>query len=83
VTSLPAMLRIVLPTSIVSIQYGAESTSVSFPSVAGLNYTVEYRDALEAGAWAGLPTVAGNGSTLTVTDPAPAGSARFYRVRIE
>ncbi|HXI50783.1 MAG TPA: Ig-like domain-containing protein, partial [Candidatus Saccharimonadales bacterium] len=83
VTSRPALLRILLPTSIVSIQYGAASTSVSFPSVAGLNYTVEYRDALETGAWVALPTVAGNGSTLTVTDPAPAGSARFYRVRVE
>jgi uncharacterized repeat protein (TIGR01451 family) len=83
VTSRPALLRILLPMSIVSIQYGAASTSVSFPSVAGLNYTVEYRDALEAGAWVALPTVAGNGSTLTVTDPAPAGSARFYRVRVE
>ncbi len=44
-------------------------------------YRLKYKDDLSGGDWIGLPLVAGNGGTLTLSDPDAAGARRFYRVR--
>jgi hypothetical protein len=58
------------------------SYQISFPSVAGKTYRLEYRDDLIAGNWA--PLVDGifsaSGGTLQIVDPSAAGlNKRFYR----
>jgi hypothetical protein len=66
---------------ITSIAAGPEGISITFETVAGLPYTVEYQDALSAPDWNALPAVLGTGETVTLTDPAPLGASRFYRLR--
>lgn len=61
--------------------------SVSFPTVAGRRYEVEYCDDLATGHWQSLPggagRVTGTGGEWTVTDPTVGErSRRFYRVRL-
>jgi hypothetical protein len=52
--------------------------SLSFSSVTGYNYTVQYKNNVNDAAWTTLTTRSGTGSTITVTDPL--GARRFYRV---
>ena len=57
---------------------------ISFPTVAGKNYFVQYRNSLGASAgWSSLATnLAGSGAVVFITDTTPPG-ARFYRVGVE
>jgi glucose/arabinose dehydrogenase len=57
---------------------------VSFASVSGKRYQVEYRDDLLTGVWQILAiNIPGTGGPVTVEDPAAAGQPqRFYRVRL-
>ena len=61
--------------------FGPDGFSVSLPTQSGRVYALEYQDALSNGTWTALPLAAGNGCTLTLTDPTAAGIQRFYRVR--
>lgn len=56
--------------------------SLEFLAVAGRAYAVEFRDVLGAGAWATLRLIPARGDTarVTVTDVAPPGNGRFYRL---
>ena len=54
--------------------------TISFPTLAGQYYHVQYRDGLAAGPWSILATnLAGSGAAFSVTDTNPA-ARRFYRV---
>jgi len=55
---------------------------VSFETVVGFNYVVEYKNSLADEQWQTLPAVAGDGNVMTVFDPDPASPTRFYRVRV-
>ena len=57
---------------------------ISFASVSGKLYRVEYVDLFPSAAWQTLATnIAGTGTTIPVTDTIPAGlGQRFYRVRL-
>jgi alpha-tubulin suppressor-like RCC1 family protein len=55
--------------------------ALSIPTQGGKVYSLEYRDSLEIGAWSALPLRAGNGGSLTLTDPNAGNTQRFYRVR--
>jgi alpha-tubulin suppressor-like RCC1 family protein len=61
--------------------FGPRGFRVSLPTQSGRVYALEYQDALSNGTWTALPLAAGNGRTLTLTDPTAAGTQRFYRVR--
>jgi len=63
---------------------GTHQPVVSFATVPGKNYFVQYRDDLGgAGAWSILATnLAGTGSLISVADPNRPGQ-RFYRVGME
>lgn len=58
-------------------------TEVSWESVAGLKYQVEYREDVPGSNWGTLGSpIVGDGKTMRVTDKVPPGAARrFYRVR--
>jgi hypothetical protein len=53
---------------------------VSFQTEPGKTYTVQYVDSLSALNWQSLPSVAGDGTTKTVTNSAPSVSQRFFRL---
>ncbi len=52
---------------------------LSFPTLAGRDYQILYRDDLTEGDWTLLTTVPGDGSVKSVTEPATA-SRRYYKV---
>jgi hypothetical protein len=57
---------------------------VSFDTISGQNYRVEFRDSLTSGTWQTLGNLrSGNGSTLTHDDTSVGSrAARFYRVSV-
>lgn len=58
--------------------------SFKFGTTTGFSYVVEYTGSLTPPSqWHTLTNIAGNGSTVSVADPAPPGSQRFYRVRFQ
>jgi len=55
---------------------------LTWPSVAGQNYQLEYKDDLLAPAWTSLGSpVLGNGETMTLTNDFAAAAQRYYRLR--
>jgi photosystem II stability/assembly factor-like uncharacterized protein len=56
-----------------------KSFSVSFDTVAGANYLLEYKNTLPDPLWQVLATVVGDGSVKTFTDTNSPGPMRFYR----
>jgi unsaturated chondroitin disaccharide hydrolase len=64
----------------ISLAPGTHLPTISFPTLTGQFYHVQYRDDLAAGPWSILATnLAGSGAALSVTDTNPA-ARRFYRV---
>ncbi|HEU5068807.1 MAG TPA: hypothetical protein VFV96_00145 [Verrucomicrobiae bacterium] len=61
--------------------FTAAGFNVSLPTQNGRVYQLEYQDSLTDVTWHALPLHAGSGGLLTLTDPAPPGSQRFYRVQ--
>jgi hypothetical protein len=72
----------VLPPNGVSVAAGV--VSLNFPTVAGYQYRVDYKNALTDAAWQVVApgfVTSTNGANLTVTDStAPAQGSRFYRL---
>jgi hypothetical protein len=57
--------------------------NISFPSVSGKSYAVQYKNSLADPAWTTLQTIAGTGFNLTINDPDSARHpTRFYRVMV-
>jgi cytochrome c oxidase assembly protein Cox11 len=84
VTSSAAILRILDSPTLAGISRSGNLVSVWFPSIAGLNYTLESKDSLDAPNWTSiLPSVQGNGSTLFLQDTNAILPSRFYRARCE
>ena len=53
------------------------------PTIFGVNYVLEYKNGLGDTTWKPAQSINGNGSTLVITDPAPATPQRFYRIRMQ
>jgi len=81
-----ALLRLLVSPGLNLSRANVTTTNVSFPltSVTGLNYTLQYKNALTDPSWTTIPpTVVGNGGTIILTDPnPPIQPARFYRVNV-
>jgi hypothetical protein len=60
----------------------SDTNYLSFFSARGVRYVVEFRDAWHAPGWTELAVMSGDGTWLTVTDPAATASERFYRMRL-
>ena len=77
-----ARLTVLEATRVLSLVRVAETIELTFATIVGQEYFVEFEDSLGAG-WTALPAVAGTGGVVSVIDPAPSESSRFYRVRVE
>ena len=89
VTSIPAgvVLTNGLPVPVVvSVSQAGGAAVVTFSTVVGLGYVLEYKERLEEVAWRALGTPGsfeGTGGNGSLTDAAAGGVGRFYRVRAE
>jgi hypothetical protein len=81
---LPGLGNIVIapsPYFAVTPSLSGTTLTLSFPTLIGYSYTVQYKTDLTDSAWQTLTTVAGTGSTASPTDTTGgAGGHRFYRV---
>ena len=58
------------------------SLNLTFSTLPGVNYRVEYRDSLITGSWNLLKQFDGSGKKLTLTDITTASEQRFYRLSV-
>jgi hypothetical protein len=56
---------------------------LSFTTLRGHNYTVQYADSLDSTSWHDLAPVTGTGDIVFLDDPTAVGAQRFYRVRLD
>jgi uncharacterized repeat protein (TIGR01451 family) len=76
-----ARLTLLQPPNISSITVTHTNVSVSFQSVVGLNYTLEYKNLFTDPSWTILsPSTPGNGGSLTLQDTNTLPAIRFYRI---
>ncbi|HEX3800769.1 MAG TPA: immunoglobulin domain-containing protein [Verrucomicrobiae bacterium] len=73
-----AQLIATLPPLNITATNGA--INISLPSQPGLTYTLLYKDNLTDPAWTPLSSIPGTGDPITLQDPSPSTTARFYRV---
>lgn len=80
----PQLLLEVLVTPTPAVVRSGSGYRVSFDTVSGQTYQVEFRDSLVSGEWLPLgPPHSGTGETLGQDDTPPLGvTARFYRVAV-
>jgi hypothetical protein len=63
---------------------GTEQFVVSFPTITGQMYQLEYKDNLSAATWTPLgDSVAGNDAMVDVTNNISASPQRFFRVEVQ
>jgi hypothetical protein len=66
-----------------SLSWNGGAANFAFPTVPGAVYVVQYKEHLDDPVWLELSRQTGTGAPVVVTDPDPAGTSRFYRVRVE
>ncbi len=83
-TSAVANLRVLVPPSVLSLSTTGKDVGLSFMSISGLTYTLEYKLSLDDTNWTPLPPpVTGDGNLLELHDTDPLAASRFYRVLCE
>ena len=70
-------------TTILSQRKTSDAFEVTFKTVAGFRYIVQFTDSLSPASWSPFSSVMGAGSDATVSHPGAFVSARFYRVTVE
>jgi hypothetical protein len=76
-----AWLKILAPPVITGIHLGNSNLSITFEALYGLSYNLQYKNALTNTQWLNIaPPVPGFGGVLSLVDPNPALSRRFYRL---
>jgi len=84
VPSNQANLKVLVSSIITRVTETGTTASITFTTVSGLTYTVQYKNHLEDSVWTPiLPSVSGTGSQMTLNDTTAATGTRIYRVRIE
>jgi uncharacterized repeat protein (TIGR01451 family) len=83
VISAVAELRVVnVPDpNIVSITQNGANVTISFTTIVGPTYTLEYKNSFSDAQWTTAGSAPGTGSTVSITDPTATATTRFYRVR--
>jgi hypothetical protein len=69
------------PAPFINAAMSGSTINLSFGTQAGFDYTVLYADQVNAGTWNVLNSVAGDGTTKTLSGPI-SGATRFYRLQI-
>ena len=85
-TSQSASLRVLVPPSFAAIDNADGVLTLTFGTLSGLRYTVEYTTNLTGGVWTRVTAaekIIGTGNPLTVQDPDPVANKRYYRIRVE
>ncbi|MEY2407860.1 MAG: large repetitive protein, partial [Verrucomicrobiota bacterium] len=75
--------RVPVAPQLTSIHRIGNSIEISFTTMAGFIYTVEFKNDIGDAAWLSLPTTAGTDGIVTVMDATGIASRRIYRVRAE
>ncbi len=66
-----------------TVQTAGDSFLVSWTSIPGRTYQIEYTDDLSTPNWTALgPPIIGNGDPLTLTNNSSLSTQRFYRLRV-
>jgi hypothetical protein len=77
------VLNLVAPLKITGIQLKAEGVAITFTSVPGGNYSLEYKEKLTDATWLPGGSAPATGASTTITDPSGAhraGNTGFWRV---
>jgi hypothetical protein len=83
VTSTPASLVVSLGLMISLVERSGSTNTISFQSVTGSGYTLEFKNSLGDATWTDiLPSTNGTGNTMFLLDRKASVSVRFYRVRV-
>jgi hypothetical protein len=72
--------RVNIGTNRLSISVQTPDALLSWTSVTGISYAIQYKTNLEQNPWMFLGTAAGTGAITTFTDSPPLDPQRFYRV---
>jgi hypothetical protein len=83
VTSLVAVLRVLVSPTMTNMSYAGQNFGVSFPSENGLDYTLVYKNVLTDPSWEPLRTITGNGNLLQLVDTNTLAPTRFYRILVQ
>ncbi len=73
-------VRIIKSPALLNASHGAGSFSASFQSEIHVAYQVQYTTDLNTPSWTTLTALAGDGTLMSVVDPAAGGQSRFYRL---
>ncbi|MBW8864320.1 MAG: carbohydrate-binding protein [Verrucomicrobia bacterium] len=78
------MLVAATPKPIITASVSGGNIHVSFPTVNGYSYQVQYKNDLTDASWTSLgSSLSGNNSAQSVNDPTGGNSHRFYRVQVQ
>ena len=69
--------------TIVSVTRTGLSATVTFSTLAGPGYRLEYKNTFSDPAWTLVSSTTGTGNNVSIVDPDASVPTRFYRVRIE
>ena len=83
-TSTVASLTVLPSGTIITISLAGPEVSISFTSLPGLNYLLEYKNFIEDAAWTPLsPPVTAPGGPMVLQDTNAPATSRYYRLRCE
>jgi hypothetical protein len=72
------------PTQIRSVNFLSNSVTLTWTTVPGRLYQVQYRPAVNTGNWINMGPVLGSSSpTVSYTDTTATDAARFYRIKVQ
>ena len=78
-----AHFKILTATRLSAVRTLTGEVTLSFLSIAGFTYFIDFKNALNTGSWSPLASRPGNDKVQSVSDVNVAESARFYRLRVE
>jgi hypothetical protein len=82
--SAPARLTVLVSPTLGSIEISATNVAVSFQSLIGLNYTLQFKNSVTDPSWTSVTTATpGTGGILTLYDTNGLPPLRFYRVNCD
>jgi hypothetical protein len=82
-TNSTANLAVSMP-AIGAITIGSTNVTLSVSSVAGVTYTLQYKNLLSDPSWLPVsPAVPGTGGLILLQDAAPQSPSRYYRIRCD